>query len=115
MTDGDGMRFTLVNACYSATELLGGPSRFVLTPVAHAPTMISPIDSPKARYFTGPSEGGCEAAKWVDAAQEQQGSWWVDCGDWLRARSGDEHPAPKSSASKCYPALEDAPGRYASE
>lgn len=101
-------------ACYSATTLLGGASRFVLTPVAHAPTMISPLDSPKARYFTGPEEP-CEAERWVDAAQEHKGSWWVDYADWLRARSGDQHPAPTSPGSARYPVLDAAPGRYASE
>lgn len=101
-------------ACYSATELLGGTSRFVLTPVAHAPTMISPLDSPKARYYAGP-EGGCAAGEWLDAAQEQKGSWWVDYADWLRARSGDQRPAPTSLGSARYPVLEAAPGRYASE
>jgi len=44
-----------------------------------------------------------------------QGSWWLHWGDWLRARSDEEIPAPTALGNARHRAAEPAPGTYVFE
>jgi len=41
-------------ACYRTTQLLSGPSTFVLSNAGHIASLINPPGNPKAHFFAGP-------------------------------------------------------------
>ncbi len=98
-------------ACYAGTQLLGGSCEFVLASTGHVQAIINPPNNPKASFHAG-GELSSDADAWLASAEQHQGSWWPHWADWLRERSGDTHPAPKTLGNKRHPATEPAPGRY---
>ena len=101
-------------ACYTATELLGGDTTFLLTNTAHVPTMVSPPDHRGARYFAG-GDPGPDPDAWLAGAEEYQGSWWPIYTQWLRDRSGPMRRARRRLGSSRRPVLDPAPGQYVHE
>jgi polyhydroxyalkanoate synthase subunit PhaC len=97
--------------CYQTTQLLGGPSAFVLSYSGHIASLVNPPGNPKAHYWTGAAPGA-DAEQWLAGAQRQQGSWWEAWADWITARSGDQRPRPEASGSDRFPVLGPAPGLY---
>lgn len=98
---------------YAAVEELAGASRFILGSGGHLPTQVSPPTSEKAKYLTSTATGDADA--WMSDAVPTQGSWWDDYVSWLTERSGDLVDAPGEVGAGKYPALGEAPGRYAVE
>lgn len=50
---------------------------------------------------------------WRDDAPSYEGSWWPACETWLQQHAGKRVAPPKiGNATKGYPAIDDAPGRY---
>ncbi|QJY49607.1 alpha/beta fold hydrolase [Pseudonocardia broussonetiae] len=97
--------------CYRTTELVGGPSTFVLSNAGHIASLVNPPGNPKASYFIGgDSSDGPE--QWRATAEKRQGTWWEAWADWVVGRSGDERPAPTSGGDAHHPPLEPAPGSY---
>lgn len=76
------------------TELVAGPSRFVLASSGHIAGMVSPLGDPKSCYRVG-----------VDG-EIQRGSWWEDWAEWASDRSGERVAPPE------LPPGEPAPGTY---
>jgi polyhydroxyalkanoate synthase subunit PhaC len=97
--------------CYRTTQLLGGPSTFVLSYSGHIASLVNPPGNPKAHYWTGGTPGP-DPGQWLAGAHRQQGSWWQAWADWITARSGDRRPAPEELGSERHPVLDPAPGLY---
>ncbi|MGH7776352.1 MAG: PHA/PHB synthase family protein [Candidatus Dormibacterales bacterium] len=97
--------------CYRTTELVGGPSTFVLSNAGHIASLVNPPGNPKATYYIG-GEAGAGPDPWFKSAAKQPGTWWQVWADWTLERSGDEAPAPATPGSGAHPALVPAPGWY---
>lgn len=111
VTGGTTDHLTPWTECYRTTQLLGGPSTFVLSNAGHIQSLVNPPSNPKASFLAGP-EPGPDPQEWLAQAERQQGTWWTHWADWLIERAGQEIPAPKSLGSPNHPAREPAPGLY---
>jgi polyhydroxyalkanoate synthase subunit PhaC len=97
--------------CYQTTQLLGGESTFVLSSAGHIASLVNPPGNPKASYYLG-GRPGADPEAWLTGAEHHTGSWWEPWGDWVTARAGTQHVAPKTLGSKSHRPLEAAPGLY---
>ncbi|MGZ6869707.1 MAG: PHA/PHB synthase family protein [Frankiaceae bacterium] len=61
--------------CYRTTQLLSGPSTFVLSYSGHIQSLVNPPGNPKAHYWTG-GEPGPDPHAWRTSAERHTGSWW---------------------------------------
>ena len=90
---------------------MGEGTTFVLSNSGHIQSLLNPPTNPKASFMIGPvNPGGPDA--FLAAADKREGSWRLDCRDWLHARSGEEVSAPSSLGSERHPVLGPAPGTY---
>jgi polyhydroxyalkanoate synthase len=99
------------DGCYRTTQLLSGPSTFVLSNAGHIQSLVNPPGNPKASYWAG-GEPGPDPQAWRASAERHTGSWWEAWSEWVLPRAGEEIPAPAGPGSADHPALEDAPGSY---
>jgi polyhydroxyalkanoate synthase subunit PhaC len=97
--------------CYRTTELLSGPSTFVLSNAGHIASLVNPPGNPKASYWVG-GKAGTDADEWLQTAEKRTGTWWEAWADWMLERSGEERPAPDAPGNAAHPPLEPAPGSY---
>ena len=97
--------------CYRTTQLLGGPSTFVLSNAGHIASLVNPPGNPKAHYFAG-GEPTADPDDWRQGAQKRQGTWWEHWGDWVGERAGAESKATGRLGSRRHKVLEPAPGAY---
>ena len=97
--------------CYQTTQLLGGPSTFVLSYSGHITSLVNPPGNPKAHCWTGAAPGA-DPETWLATAEKQQGSWWEAWASWVIPRAGRQWPAPEELGSKQHPVLGPAPGLY---
>ncbi len=111
VTGGSTDHLTPWTGCYRTTQLLGGPSTFVLSNAGHIQSLVNPPGNPKATFFAG-GEPGPDPDEWLAGAQQRSGTWWAHWADWVIERSGDLVPAPTSLGSADHPAREAAPGPY---
>ena len=111
VTGGLTDHLTPWQGCYRATQLLSGPSTFVLSPTGHIQTQVQPPGNPKAHYFVGP-EPGPDPEEWRAAAERRDGSWWEHWTAWIIERGGGDKPAPKQLGNRRHQVLDPAPGRY---
>jgi polyhydroxyalkanoate synthase len=98
-------------ACYRTTQLLGGPSTFILSNAGHIASLVNPPGNPKASYYTGPKPGA-DPEEWLRSGQKHMGTWWAAWSEWVLKRSGPERSAPVQLGNKRYPPLAAAPGEY---
>jgi polyhydroxyalkanoate synthase len=97
--------------CYRTTQLLSGPSTFVLSNAGHIQSLVNPPGNPKASYWTGgPPEP--DALAWQAGAERHQGSWWEPWSEWVLEHSGNELSASDTAEA---PSLGAAPGTYVRE
>jgi polyhydroxyalkanoate synthase len=97
--------------CYRTTQLMSGPTTFVLSHSGHIQSLVNPPGNPKAHYWTGGTPGP-DPQKWLAEATKQQGSWWEAWGPWTVERSGELVAAPSFMGTAVHPPLEAAPGSY---
>jgi len=97
--------------CYRTTQLLGGPSTFVLSHSGHIASLVNPPGNPKAHYWTGGTAGE-DPEQWLAGAEKQLGSWWEPWAEWATARAGHRQPRADHLGSERYPVLCPAPGLY---
>ena len=97
--------------CYRTTDLLSGPSTFVLSNAGHVASLVNPPGNPKASYWAG-GQPGPDPVAWKDSAEKHTGSWWEAWSAWVLERSGEETTAPTALGSDRHPPLEAAPGSY---
>jgi polyhydroxyalkanoate synthase len=98
---------------FASTGLLGGESRFVLGASGHIAGVINPPAKRKRHYWAGDPQP--DAAAWLQAAQQIEGSWWPAWSHWLRGHAGALVAAPRRAGSTEFAVIEDAPGRYVKE
>jgi polyhydroxyalkanoate synthase len=97
--------------CYRTTQLLGGPSTFVLSYSGHIASLVNPPGNPKAHYWTGGTPGA-DPEQWLARAERHQGSWWEPWADWIATRAGDRRSRPETPGCERYPVLSPGPGLY---
>ncbi len=96
---------------YGATQMLGGPSQFVLSSSGHIQSLVNPPGNPKASYrVDGPDS--TDPREWLRGATEVSGSWWGHWARWVGQQSGEQVPAPGRLGSDRHPPADAAPGRY---
>jgi polyhydroxyalkanoate synthase len=95
---------------YAGTQLVSGPSRFVLGASGHVAGVINPPPGTKYGYWTGERlPAGPDA--WFEGASYHQGSWWTDWRGWVGGHGGGQVPAREPGRGGLK-AIEDAPGSY---
>jgi polyhydroxyalkanoate synthase len=99
----------LWEAAYAATNLLGGPVRFVVSNGGHIAAMVNP-PSPKA-WFLAADNNPPSPSEWRTNATKHADSWWEDWTTWSISHSG-ELTDPPALGSKRNPVLYDGPGEY---
>jgi len=97
--------------CYRTTQLLGGPSTFVLSNAGHIQSLVNPPGNPKATYLAGGAPVP-DPEVWLTKAEKHPGTWWTYWADWVSGRSAESVPRPSSLGSANYPARDEAPGLY---
>jgi polyhydroxyalkanoate synthase subunit PhaC len=97
--------------CYRTTELVSGPSTFVLSNAGHIASLVNPPGNPKATYYVN-GEPGAGPDAWFKSAAKRPGTWWEAWADWMVERLGEEVPVPPQLGSSAHPPLHEAPGLY---
>jgi polyhydroxyalkanoate synthase len=105
---------TAWRATYATTQLLGGPSEFVLSSSGHIQCLVNGPNAKKMTATTGP-EPGPDPDTWLTQATTVDTSWWERWSVWQAVRAGDRIPAPATAGCDCHPAIEPAPGTYVLE
>jgi polyhydroxyalkanoate synthase len=98
---------------YRATQIYGGPVRFVLAASGHIAGVVNSPESGKYSHWINETLPP-EPDEWFQGATELAGSWWPDWHRWVTAQdkaAKDQVPA-RLPGSGALPALEDAPGSY---
>ena len=95
---------------YAATQIYGGPVRFVLAGSGHIAGVVNPPAAKKYNHWINDKNPKTPEA-WLKGAKDIPGSWWGDWDTWLAPQSGGKVPARKPGAGKLK-AIEDAPGSY---
>ncbi|RVT48568.1 PHA/PHB synthase family protein [Rubrivivax albus] len=98
-------------AAYASTQILQGPTQFVLGASGHIAGVINPPAKGKRSYWTN-TKLPAKADDWFAGATEHPGSWWTAWADWLKPHGGKRIAAPKTYGSRAHKAIEPAPGRY---
>jgi polyhydroxyalkanoate synthase len=100
-------------ATYVATQLYGGPVRFVLAASGHIAGVVNPpaankyghwVNSKARKYPKNPDE-------WLASAEQRTGSWWPEWQRWIAEFADGKIPARQPTAGGLK-AIEDAPGSY---
>ncbi len=99
---------------YSSASYLGGNTEFVLGASGHIAGVVNPASKNKRSYWVG-GELDQSQAKWIDSADEVDGSWWPHWIDWLKPFGGKMIAARKSLGNADFRPIEPAPGRYVKE
>lgn len=98
-------------SCYRTTQLLGGPTRFVLSTSGHIAALVNPPGNAKASYRTGITNPA-DPQEWLDGATTERDSWWPDFAAWLAEHGDEDKKAPKRLGSNEFSPLVEAPGTY---
>jgi polyhydroxyalkanoate synthase len=96
---------------YCATQIYGGPVRFVLAASGHIAGVVNPPDSGKYSHWINETLPE-DPEEWLAGATELAGSWWPDWHRWVSALDNRRVVARVPGTDKS-PIIEDAPGRYA--
>src|SRR5579871_2537493 len=94
---------------YAATQLYGGPVKFVLSASGHIAGVVNP---PGGRYGHWVNDNNPPTPEeWLAGATEHAGSWWPLWEQWVAQYAGGEVPARQPGDGKLTP-IENAPGSY---
>jgi polyhydroxyalkanoate synthase subunit PhaC len=96
---------------FKATNLFGGPVRFIIAGSGHIAGVINPPAAHKYQFWTSTAEHAADVEAWRAKSTEHPGSWWPDWNQWLAKLSGEMIPARKPGDGKLK-VLGDAPGTY---
>jgi len=95
---------------YRGTQLLQGPTRFVLAASGHIAGVVNPPEGGKHSHWVG-ADLPESADDWFGGATEMAGSWWPDWQRWVTALDHDQAPA-RTPGTSSLGATENAPGSY---
>jgi polyhydroxyalkanoate synthase len=95
---------------YAATQIYGGPVRFVLAASGHIAGVVNPPASGKYNHWTN-SKTPKNPDAWLASAKAEPGSWWPSWAEWIAHYADGKVPARKPGEGKLKP-IEDAPGSY---
>src|SRR3712207_6832715 len=95
---------------YRATQIYGGPVRFVLAASGHIAGVVNPPESGKYSHWVNDALPP-DPERWFAGATELAGSWWPDWHRWVTALSGERVPA-RIPGDGALTLIEDAPGSY---
>ena len=100
-------------ATYALTNLAGGPVRFCLAASGHIAGVVNHPDANKYCHWTLPSKkkNPKTPEKWLENAEQHEGSWWPEWDRWMQRHAGGKVPAREPGGGKLKP-IEDAPGSY---
>jgi polyhydroxyalkanoate synthase len=94
---------------YAATQIYGGPIKFVLAASGHIAGIVSPPGSKYGHWQN--STLPKKADEWLQNATAFKGSWWPAWDEWVSEFSGGEVKARNPGSRKLKP-IEAAPGSY---
>lgn len=97
-------------ATYAATQLLGGPVKFILAGSGHIAGVVNPPEANKYGYWTN-AKNPKAPDSWINSAKEHAGSWWPEWDKWIGQYGNGEVAARKPGDGKLK-VLEDGPGSY---
>ena len=97
-------------ATYSATQLLGGPVKFILAGSGHIAGVVNPPEAEKYGYWTN-AKNAKDPDAWCNSAEEHKGSWWPEWQTWIADFANGKVPARQPGDGKLK-VIEDAPGSY---
>jgi len=97
-------------ATYAGTQLVGGPVKFVLGGSGHIAGVVNPPDKQKYGFWTN-KELPPSPSDWFQLAKKNEGSWWLDWQEWIKAYAGDMVPAREPGSGELS-VIEEAPGSY---
>jgi polyhydroxyalkanoate synthase len=97
-------------ATYSATQLLGGPVKFILAGSGHIAGVVNPPEAEKYGYWTN-AKNPKDPDAWVNSAKEHKGSWWPEWQKWISGFTDGKVPARQPGDGELK-VIEDAPGSF---
>ena len=100
-------------SCYAGTGVYGGSVKFVLGGSGHIAGVANSPNTAKYPYWTNTKKPKT-ADKWLDGADQHDGSWWTDWHAWQSRKAGPMVPARVPGDGKLSP-LVPAPGTYVME
>jgi len=98
---------------YKATQLYKGPIRFVLSASGHIAGVVNPPAAGKYCYWIN-AETPADPEKWLEGAEQHEGSWWPDWDRWIKTLNGKELVDARKPGDGKLKVLCDAPGTYVS-
>jgi len=98
-------------ATFKTKDLFAGPVEYVLGASGHIAGVINPARKNKRHYWAN-GEQTPDPERWLETAEQTQGSWWPHWAQWLKAQVGSLKAAPKALGNKQFKPIESAPGRY---
>jgi polyhydroxyalkanoate synthase len=87
--------------------------RFALSASGHIAGVVNPPAAGKYCFWTNAKQPS-DPDEWFEGATQHDGSWWPDWQKWAAKFTGTRVKARQPGAKKAFPALEAAPGSYAS-
>src|SRR5579872_3612972 len=94
---------------YAATQLYGGPVKFVLSASGHIAGVVNPPGSKYGHWENDLNPATPE--EWLAGAKQVPDSWWPLWQGWVAQYAGGEVPARRPGDGGLTP-IEDAPGSY---
>lgn len=95
---------------YAATQLYGGPVKFVLAASGHIAGVVNPPTANKYSHFLN-NKLPKDPEQWLAGAKQVEGSWWPEYAKWVQKYAGPKVPARQPGDGKLTP-IEPAPGSY---
>ncbi|WP_029014613.1 PHA/PHB synthase family protein [Niveispirillum irakense] len=95
---------------YAATQLYGGPVKFVLASSGHIAGVVNPPSANKYGHFLN-TKLPKDPDQWLAGAKQVEGSWWPEYAKWVQRHGGGKVPARTPGDGKLKP-IEPAPGAY---
>ena len=96
---------------YSATQLVSGPVKFVLSASGHIAGIVNPPAANKYCYWTN-DKAAKKPDDWFDGAERHEGSWWPDWNDWVSDFAGKKTVTARQPGDGKLKSMGDAPGTY---
>jgi polyhydroxyalkanoate synthase len=95
------------------TQIIGGPSRFVLSGSGHIAGIINPPSANKYGYqFSDHDvEKPGDAKQWQKNSRKHEGSWWPNWQQWVESLDSEKVDA-RAVGNARHAAIEPAPGSY---